>query len=396
MMDLIVPNPVLGNCDLIIDAVYQGGRSGNAGDDPLGRLLGVSNQGGFRHLGQRGRPRLLVITTSMSEPDWPDHLDPETGTFIYYGDNRRPGLDLHATPRWGNEMLRDLFERAHGGPMERKQVCPVLVFRNTGVYRDTQFLGLVVPGASGLAATQDLVATWHHSAGQRFQNYRATFTVLNVPRISRMWLDEIQENTQPYKSAPDEWTLWSEGGYPAPLRAVPTTVIRSKAQQIPSSTEDRAILDAIYKHFENNPAGFEACACRIAEMLLPGIISTDITRPSRDGGRDAVGKYRIGFGDTAIEVDFALEAKCYAAENAVGIKATSRLISRLRHRQFGVLVTTSFLHSQAYKEIRDDMHPILIVCGSDIVQIVKRSGIGTLSAVKDWLSVGFAKPVEQA
>ncbi|MCP1762460.1 O-acetyl-ADP-ribose deacetylase (regulator of RNase III) [Bradyrhizobium japonicum] len=36
-----------------------------------------------------------------------------------------------------------------------------------------------------------------------------------------------------------------------------------------------------------------------------------------------------------------LEAKCYGSGNSVGVREMSRLISRLRHRQFGVLVTTS-------------------------------------------------------
>src|SRR5262245_6917852 len=81
----------LSNSDLLLDAIYEGGRAGNAGDDPLGPLLGVSNQGGFRHLGKKERPELLAITTSMNEPDWPDHLDLETGLFTYFGDNRRPG-----------------------------------------------------------------------------------------------------------------------------------------------------------------------------------------------------------------------------------------------------------------------------------------------------------------
>jgi hypothetical protein len=35
--------------DLLVDAVYQGGRNGNASDDPLPHLVGVSNQGGFRY-----------------------------------------------------------------------------------------------------------------------------------------------------------------------------------------------------------------------------------------------------------------------------------------------------------------------------------------------------------
>ena len=40
----------LSRADLVVDATYEGGRSGNAGDDPLPQLLRLSNQGGFRYL----------------------------------------------------------------------------------------------------------------------------------------------------------------------------------------------------------------------------------------------------------------------------------------------------------------------------------------------------------
>jgi hypothetical protein len=39
----------LQNSDLHADAIYQGGREGNANDDPLSRLLRISNSGGFRY-----------------------------------------------------------------------------------------------------------------------------------------------------------------------------------------------------------------------------------------------------------------------------------------------------------------------------------------------------------
>ena len=64
----------LKEANLFIDATYQGRRNGNAGDDPLPALLGISNQGGFRILGSQGRPRLVVLTTSMDDPEWPDSL----------------------------------------------------------------------------------------------------------------------------------------------------------------------------------------------------------------------------------------------------------------------------------------------------------------------------------
>ena len=114
-----------------------------------------------------------------------------------------------------------------------------------------------------------------------------------------------------------------------------------------------------------------------------------MTRPSRDGGRDAVGQYRIGPPDDLIKIDFALEAKCYAPHSSVGVREVSRLISRLRHRNFGVLVTTSWVNAQAYKEIREDQHPVAIVCGRDIVTLLRQRGWGSKSSVVQWLEEEF-------
>lgn len=382
----------LTQADLTVDAVYEGGRAGNVGDDPLGPLLGVSNQGGFRHLGRREKPALLVITSSMSEPDWPDHLDLETGLFTYYGDNRSPGCDLHGTPRWGNQMLRDLFARAHAAPPDRASVAPILVFRNAGTFRDVVFLGLAVPGAAGLPPTEDLIAVWRSSGGQRFQNYKATFTILDTPEIDRAWLRDVRSGTPLTSNAPRQWQIWVNGGQPSPLKCVPNTRHRTKTEQLPTQEADIQMLERVYSRFEEDPFEFEECAVQIAEMLLPDIVSRDLTQRSRDGGRDAVGTYRIGSDANGILVTFALEAKCYQRDSGVGVKETSRLISRLRHRQFGLLVTTSYLHSQAYQEIIEDQHPILVVSGKDIIEILKKSGIRDQNAVEAWLDSRFGPP----
>ena len=123
--------------------------------------------------------------------------------------------------------------------------------------------------------------------------------------------------------------------------------------------------------------------------MLPAIAGDiDLTRAVRDGGRDATGRYRIGEGSSAVLVDFALEAKCYHPNKSVGVKELSRLISRLRHRQFGVLVTTSFVAAQAYQEIKEDQHPIVIICAADIVRLLIGHGIVTLAQLDAWLS-GF-------
>lgn len=83
-------------------------------------------------------------------------------------------------------------------------------------------------------------------------------------------------------------------------------------------------------------------------------------------------------------MDCALEAKCYAKNNSVGVREMSRLISRIRYRQFGVLVTTSYVHSQAYQEVIEDGHPILIITASDIGGILRKNGIYSRN-VGDWL-----------
>lgn len=102
-----------------------------------------------------------------------------------------------------------------------------------------------------------------------------------------------------------------------------------------------------------------------------------------------MGDYLLGSREDPVAVEFALEAKCYEPSNSVGVRWTSRLISRLRHRQFGVLVTTSYVHAQAYHEIREDGHPVVIMAGRDIVEILKRSGHDTVPAISRFLNENY-------
>ena len=59
-----------------------------------------------------------------------------------------------------------------------------------------------------------------------------------------------------------------------------------------------------------------------------------------------------------------------------------------RHRQFGVLVTTSAIAKQAYTEIREDGHPVLFICGKDITDILIENGHADES-VSDFLAREF-------
>ena len=65
-------------------------------------------------------------------------------------------------------------------------------------------------------------------------------------------------------------------------------------------------------------------------------------------------------------------------------KDWGRLISGIRYRQFGVLITTSYVDDQAYKEVIDDGHPILIVSAADIGSILRKNSINSHN-VNLWL-----------
>lgn len=149
------------------------------------------------------------------------------------------------------------------------------------------------------------------------------------------------------------------------------------------------MVQAVRDYFHERPHAFEYFAAAIAQLMAPEIATLDVTRPSRDGGRDALGQLRIGKGPGSILVDFALEAKCYNAQNAVGVREMSRLISRLRHRQFGILVTTSWVNLQAYREIKEDQHPIIVLAAADIVELLRQNGRSGSTAVTEWLVAEF-------
>ncbi|MEU7936645.1 restriction endonuclease [Microbispora bryophytorum] len=388
--DHVVPFAETATADLVLEAVYAGGITGNISDDPLARLLpGVGNQGGFRFNGSPARQdvRFAVLYTTGAEPDWPDELDPQTGLFTYYGDNRQPGRELHDTPRRGNVLLRDCFAWSHG--QERAKVPPFFLFEKVASSgRNVRFRGLLAPGGVALTSDDELQAIWRSTLGKRFQNYRSYFTVLDAPKISRAWITDLVAENPLSANCPAAWRQWVEARSYLPLLAPPTIIVRSTAQQQPDAV-GKSIVSVIHQHFSPRPHDFEACAVELWRMMAPATGKCDVTRHSRDGGRDAVGEYMLGPESDRVAVEFALEAKCYAADNSVGVRDVARLISRIRHRQFGVFVTTSFFNKQVYEEVRKDGHPIVMICGRDIADVLRRHGYGDPQAVKSWLDHRF-------
>ncbi len=382
----------LATADLIVDALYQRGTKGHAGDDPINLLLKCGNQGGFRYRGSISDDSLgfCVLYSDLTNNDWPDSLDFETGRFVYYGDNRQPGHELHKTKKSGNLILKRVFDALHES--KRDLIPPFFVFtknKNSELSNNSVcFRGLAVPGAYNLAPTDDLVAIWKSKAGARFQNYKSIFTILDVSVLSRKWLDSLIAGAPDDRLAPKAFLTWRALGRYEPLQAPPTIAHRKPDNQRPQNSLERGLIETIKDYFEKHPLGeyaFERCAGMLAQIMEPNIISLDYTRPWRDGGRDAIGIYRIGVPSSYTDVEFALEAKCYSVDNACRVQHTSRLISRLRHRQFGIFVTTSYVSEQAYLELIEDRHPVLVLAATDIAKLLISKGINTKELLISWL-----------
>ncbi len=380
----------LGSADLIVDAVYRGGtsRRGKA-DEVISKLLpGVSNSGGFRVVGNAETSQIVILYSTGTQVDWPDEIDLYRGTYTYFGDNRTPGKDIHDTPRRGNVALRRAFDAAHGDATERQFAPIFLLFEKAGDGHDVRFRGLAVPGAREMATGEDLVALWRVSGGVRFQNYKSTFTILDIAKVNGEWIREsiAKKALDPRDTrVPQALSKWFATGHYSPLMAPQLHVGRNSVQQTPDSTEGARLIELIREYCADDDFLFEAIAVEIWRLACREAIDVDLTRRYRDGGRDALGTMFIGPLADRLGLSFSIEAKNYDPAKGVGVKEVARLISRLKAREFGVLITTSYLSTQAYKEIREDGQPVIVISGSDIAAILTAAGLASPDRCRRWL-----------
>ena len=394
MNNRVVEFKDLKDADLYIDCIYKGGSNNNVGDDPISKLLGTGNSGGFRKRKRdddRSKFAFVALYTSMEELEWPDYFDVETGIFRYYGDNRKPGNDILNTKNLGNKLLEDVFAMLNTNRME--DIPPFFVFKKVGNGRDVKFLGLAVPGNKNISPDKDLVAFWRTISNNRFQNYEAYFTILNTSKsaISKKWINAlVHDHKNSLQYAPECWKKFLKNGRNGidALRAPKHIVIPNRYDQLQSDNDGMNCLNKIREHYSSNPYGFEFCSTDIIKKMDSHFVDFTLTRPWRDGGRDAVGLYSIDTGlnsvNSALKFECSLEAKCYSEKNSVGVRQMSRLISRIKYRQFGIMITTSFIDKQAYQEVVEDGHPILMITASDIASILRNNSINK-DNVSDWL-----------
>lgn len=405
---ILVDHKIIGEerkqWNLEIDAVYCADKalSKTLAGEVLSKVFyGIGNAGGFRISGPISKPRYIVIYTSGDDIYWRDEVDNTLGVLLYYGDNRTPGKDLHDTKKGGNRILRDVFMMAASDDVEvRKGMPPIFVFKKYNNSRDMQFIGLAVPGIKGKAKKDWLTAVWGcNKEGNRFLNYKAFFTILDTSKgykdevgsnISLAWLNDIDSgNTFDSEYVPSVWKNYVSKLEYHPLMCKTEKYVKSKDEQLPKDKEALKMLEVIHDYFINKDNGysFEPFANDLVRGIDENVVDIETTRGYKDGGFDGIGTYEL-FKNTQnkVLVDFYVQAKCYSLSNGLGVKDTARVISRIKDRQFGIIVTTSYIGPDAFRELLEDGHPVIVITGKTIIDYLKdKEEIYDVEMLNKWL-----------
>ena len=192
----------LNKSDLVTDCICKGGHANNLSSEPISKILPVVNQSGIRFSSTSEQPLLVVLYSTFIDMDWPDSIDGDLLT--YYGDNKEPGREIHETA--GNKLFRGIFNNLHLN--KKNEIPPIFLFSKGISGFDRIFKGILVPGSPDYMETEDLIAIWKTKDNQRFQNYKAVFTLLPVQTITRKWIDDIVAGNKFSPNSPEEWKKW--------------------------------------------------------------------------------------------------------------------------------------------------------------------------------------------
>ena len=115
-----------------------------------------------------------------------------------------------------------------------------------------------------------------------YADYRAVFTILEVPCISRGWLRELRLGLSTSSAlAPKQWLAWIAGGPYLPLRAPKVTRLRTRSEQLPDKPSHKAILMRLVSFFKAHPDreyAFEKRAGEILKLMDKNIEDIELTR----------------------------------------------------------------------------------------------------------------------
>ena len=142
-------------------------------------------------------------------------------------------------------------------------------------------------------------------------------------------------------------------------------------------------MDKVYTELSDRQ--FEFAAADLVQRMDERFDELSVTRAVRDGGRDVIASYRVGHALHQVKLSAYVEAKRWNPATAVGVKPMMRLIARLKHRDIGVFVTTSFFDGQVQRELIEDGHPVLLISGGDIARLLHSRELGSDQNIAAWL-----------
>lgn len=209
----------LKDTDLQVDTMYLNRGANTIKDEPISNILNCANRGGLRYKGSikdsLSGIDYIVLYSNLTESHAPDYFITAASIFMYYGDNKE-GSDLLDTPKKANLILKKCFDALHEG--RRKDIPPIFVFVRGESGRGVIFKGMAVPGASGLNIHNDLIKVEMTYDDKTFLTYKATFTILDIERVNRRWIEDIMKGNSITENTSSIYRLWKEKGVYTPLK----------------------------------------------------------------------------------------------------------------------------------------------------------------------------------
>ena len=105
-----------------------------------------------------------------------------------------------------------------------------------------------------------------------------------------------------------------------------------------------------------------------------------------DGGFDFFGQFRLPK-PLGYEIPFRGEVKRFKRTNGVDPKSVSRLVARLSRQEYGIFVTTSYFSKKAQREVLEDVYPVHLISGADLIFMLKSLRLVSQGEIRrSWLS----------
>lgn len=163
---------------------------------------------------------------------------------------------------------------------------------------------------------------------------------------------------------------------------------RTIGQQLPDSPEERQILKDLQTRFSGNKDQLLGFAVEVWKRIEPSSGNFRFVRVPYDRTYLVRGDYILGAREDSISLDFYIDVDCGSVDGEwVGVDSVERLTSSIRNSHFGVFFTLGYVAPAEYQRIRSDGDPIIVVCGSDIVEILAKHEFRGIDAIEEWVSV---------